>query len=159
MTLATLSANEYSVSTRSYAVNSPHPYVEATTPKRDAVVQMFKVEKVAAPVVGATDIDDFVNELLAEDPAFAQDLQNARKRLGREIFQGRITLKSLRLSKGMSQSDLARKVGTSQSHIARLEKNPEAMMMTTGVRLAKALDTDVSLIAALADGATIETGI
>jgi len=56
-------------------------------------------------------------------------------------------LAALRQRKGLSQAALAKTVGTSQSHIARLEKGHDDPRLSTIQRLANALDTGLDEIA------------
>lgn len=50
------------------------------------------------------------------------------------------SLRSLRLRKGMSQTDLAQIVGTSQSHIARIEQKSDDIRLSTARKIADALE-------------------
>lgn len=50
-------------------------------------------------------------------------------------------LKKLREEKGMTQQELAKKVGVAQSMIAQYEKYMKIPTIITGVELARALDT------------------
>jgi predicted transcriptional regulator len=57
------------------------------------------------------------------------------------------TLKEMRLRMGMSQTELATRISTSQPRIARLEAGKENPSLETAKKLANALDTDVNSIA------------
>jgi DNA-binding XRE family transcriptional regulator len=119
---------------------------------------MFKTaENLNANNTGLVGISDFAELLTKEVDGFGDLLADATKSLGKEINKGRITLRSLRMNRGISQTQLAKELGTSQSHIARIENRPEAMMIGTAIKLSKALRVDVSMIAALAEGTEIGT--
>lgn len=54
-------------------------------------------------------------------------------------------LRSLRKVRGLSQSDLARKLGVSQSRIAAIERNPATVSAGQLLELLKALHVDLVL--------------
>ena len=74
-------------------------------------------------------------------------LAEARKKLAKDFYSEQQGLAALRLGKGLSQTALAQAVGTSQSHIARLEKGHDDPRLSTIRRLANALDTGLDEIA------------
>lgn len=79
------------------------------------------------------------------DPAFRSRKQEARAELANELFgQEAPTLLKLRLSRGYSQQQLASAVGTSQSHIAKIEAGSLNVYWETGERLAAALGVTLS---------------
>lgn len=159
MTQAIQLLEESSENTRTFVVSSSPAYSEATTKSKTNVPYIFEaLDKPIAPVPGASDIDSFINELVSEDNSFSNTIKSARRDLGEELYTGEITLKSLRLRKGFSQAELAKKIGTSQSHIARIERRPEAIMLTTSIKLAEALGINIGLLASLAAGTKIEAG-
>lgn len=87
-----------------------------------------------------------LREVIAEaesDPERRRGLQEARRKFAEELerrgFQG---LSLLRLRKGMSQRDLAERVGTSQSHIAEIEAGRGRPRTDTVARIAEALGVD-----------------
>lgn len=91
------------------------------------------------------DADEFERQLISEDPSFAKNLLRARQKLGKDLdAKG---LKSIRLNAGLSQHQLAELIGTSQPHIARLEKAPQNMQLDTAVKLAHALSIELKEIA------------
>lgn len=95
----------------------------------------------------AIDIDDFVAEL-EQDTAWKKDLEEAR-RWGADTFYGDEgdTLRVLRLRKGLSQAGLAKAAGTSQSHIARIERaSPDRLYLQTCRRLCEALGIDLNTL-------------
>jgi len=78
---------------------------------------------------------------LMKDPEFRQQYEalEPEYRLASSVIQ-------LRLSKGWSQEDLARKLQTKQSAIARLESGTALPSLSTVKRVAKALDADLEVI-------------
>jgi transcriptional regulator with XRE-family HTH domain len=52
----------------------------------------------------------------------------------------------LRLSKGWSQEELARRMGTKQSAIARLESGTSLPSLSTAKRVAKALNAELDVV-------------
>jgi len=156
MTQTTQFPRESSQNTRIYAASRSGNFSEAVTPRKGNVLYFPERTATECSADGASDIDSFIAELTSNDPSFSQSLKAARKTFGQELYDGEISLKTLRLKKGLSQADLAKAIGTSQSHIARIEKRPETIMLKTGVKLSAALGVDISLVAALADGAKIE---
>ena len=57
-----------------------------------------------------------------------------------------VTLRTLRMKKGMSQQLLAASIGTSQPHIARIEGGADSLNIDTCRRLANALDVDLNTL-------------
>jgi DNA-binding Xre family transcriptional regulator len=103
-------------------------------------------EEVRLPT-GAIDIDDFVAEL-EQDQEWKDALAEGR-RWGADTFYGDEgdTLRVLRLRKGLSQASLAKAIGTSQSHIARIEHTgADRLYLQTCRRLCEALDIDLNTL-------------
>lgn len=77
---------------------------------------------------------------LMKDPEFRQEYEalEPEYRLASSVIQ-------LRLSKGWSQEELAQKLQTKQSAIARLESGTALPSLSTVKRVAKALDADLEL--------------
>lgn len=91
-----------------------------------------------------------IGELVAEweqDPAGREALEEGRRWVA-DTFYGdeRDTVRTLRLRKGWSQTRLAKVLGTSQSHVARIEKGTENLMIDTCRKLARALDIDLNTL-------------
>lgn len=79
-------------------------------------------------------------ERLERNPLRRESLKKARQRLSHFISESGITLTSIRLSKGMSQKNLAELIGSQQSYIARIERNETNMLNSTIAKLAHALE-------------------
>ncbi len=72
-----------------------------------------------------TELSDF-DQLLADlrsDKEFNEHFQSAVKEIGAEHFSSEKSLRSLRMSKGLTQTDAAKLLETSQSNIARIENS------------------------------------
>ena len=80
---------------------------------------------------------------LEADVSVAKELPSARKVVGESLYGAEArTLAAMRLRAGLSQSQLAAKVGTSQPHLARIERGQCDPGTDLIVRLAAALDID-----------------
>ena len=81
----------------------------------------------------------------SRDPVRAARLATARKKLGQtlEATHGRRTgLVALRMKAGLSQTELAQRIGTQQPSVARWERSPEKMGFETIEAWANALGVD-----------------
>jgi len=88
----------------------------------------------------SSDIDELVAEFEA-DPEMAPLLGKARREIAREWYaEGAATLARLRLEAGLSQAQLATRVRTSQSHVARIELGQVDPGTDLIARIAAALD-------------------
>ena len=88
-----------------------------------------------------TNFDIFLEEQL-RDPAFAERF----KRAG-EAWDVALQIAALREKAGLSQKELARKLGTSQQQISRLESpSYEGHSLSTLRRVAEVLNTDVRIV-------------
>ncbi|MFT3905776.1 MAG: helix-turn-helix transcriptional regulator [Steroidobacteraceae bacterium] len=74
----------------------------------------------ANPFRGSTNIRDYVQQH-EQDPTKAVLLRQARQELGEKLQGEKPTLRDLRLSRGLSQQQLAERANTNQSHIANIE--------------------------------------
>lgn len=85
------------------------------------------------------DIDDWVAEL-EQDGEWRAALAEGRQWVADTFYAGEgDTVCALRLRKGLSQAGLAALMGTSQSHIARIERGREDVALSTLRRLSDAL--------------------
>lgn len=88
---------------------------------------------------GVMDLDDLITEF-EQDPAAKTAIRNGRKWVAGEFYRdGPAGIRALRLERGLSQVQLARAMGTSQSHVARIERGTEDLRTSTIVRLAPLL--------------------
>lgn len=95
---------------------------------------------------GYTSIDDIVDEY-ERDPAMREELRSARKWIADTVFAGKpLTLRTLRLRKGMSQAQLAEAIGTQQPHVARIESGQADLRLETCRRIAQVLGVDLNTL-------------
>lgn len=74
-------------------------------------------------------------------------LQRARRRLRSKMPDGSSeSIRSLRLDAGLSQTHLAKLLGTSQAHVARLEAGTSQPTLDTCRRLAQVFSVDLNRI-------------
>ncbi|MBI6849073.1 helix-turn-helix transcriptional regulator [Pseudomonas syringae] len=98
-----------------------------------------------------TDFDDLLAELEA-DPKNAKDMADAGSWAADFLYPGEAeTLRTARLRKGLSQKQLASLIGTSQPHIANLEKSGNDVMLSTAVKLCAALDIEFGCLPGMID--------
>jgi len=78
---------------------------------------------------------------LMKDPEFRKEYEalEPEYKLASDLIR-------LRLSKGLTQEELARKVHTKQSAIARLESAGSLPSLSTVKRVAEALDADLDIV-------------
>lgn len=94
-------------------------------------------------------LDDLLKEF-ESNPEMAESLSAGRKWVGENYYAGQKTLCSLRLAKGYSQVKLASILGTSQSHVARIESGREDLRLSTIQKLAHALEvSELAIIEAM----------
>lgn len=126
------------------------PGIVETTSTFESYLLALREE--AASAKKAVDIDSLVAEE-EKDPIKAKLLAEARGWVTDTLCKGEHSLKTLRLSKGMSQSQLAQALGTSQAHIARLEAGDPDPRLSTLRRLADVLEIPIDeIVAAVSNG-------
>ena len=76
----------------------------------------------------------YINERKSKDKAFAKDFDK-----GYEEFKIGVILKQARENAGLSQSALARKIGTQKTAISRIENHAEDIKLSTLEKVAFAL--------------------
>lgn len=86
-----------------------------------------------------TDLDDILKEKLKDPEAKALfDEYGRQLDVAYKILQ-------LRKAKKMSQIELANKIGTTQSNVARLESGQQNFTISFLVKVAKALDSELKI--------------
>jgi transcriptional regulator with XRE-family HTH domain len=79
----------------------------------------------------------------------------ARQRLANQMFAGEPdSIAGARLRKGLSQAGLAELLGTSQSHIAKIEAGKVRMQFATAALLADALSMSLDALRPLIERST-----
>ena len=91
-------------------------------------------------------IDDLVAEW-EQNPGMRELIARGRQRLAEVDPDAKgETLRTIRLRKGISQRALANTIGTSQSHIARIEADSCDPLYSTVQRIAEALEIDMNTV-------------
>jgi DNA-binding XRE family transcriptional regulator len=120
-----------------------------TETDRAVVVEMLAPAPENIPD-GFLSIDEFEKDFVAgfdSEPDGRAELAKGRKWVADKFYgEDGETIRSLRLHKGMSQVDLAELLGTSQSHIARVESGSENPLLATCRRLCNALEIDMNTL-------------
>jgi DNA-binding XRE family transcriptional regulator len=90
-----------------------------------------------------TEWDNYLDQQLAS-PAVRQAYEEETK-----VLSIGMQLAKLRKRKGMTQAELAKKIGTSTPQLSRTERRPENVNMRTLIRYAEAVDMnlDIRLVA------------
>lgn len=124
---------------------------ESIAPATDCVVISIEryIESFDASVPsGYVPLRKFVAEVEA-DPEAAAALARARTKLTQVFAREGESIRTLRLAKGWSQAQLAAKLGTSQPHVARIERGTENVTIQTCRKLCEALDIDMNRLDSL----------
>jgi DNA-binding XRE family transcriptional regulator len=91
-----------------------------------------------------------IDEIVAKyerDPAMQKELRAGRRWVADTVLAGKpVTMRILRLRKGLSQAQLAEAIGTQQPHIARIENGQADMRLETCRRIAQALGVDLNTL-------------
>jgi DNA-binding Xre family transcriptional regulator len=85
-------------------------------------------------------IADYIREL--EHDGFGEQLKQGRKSIA-DWIAPQAGMKRLRLSAGLSQQELAERMETSQSQIARMESGTQDLKLSTLEKLADVLEIDI----------------
>jgi DNA-binding XRE family transcriptional regulator len=76
-----------------------------------------------------------------------EELLDARRWIADTVLAGKsVSLRTLRLRKGMSQAQLAAAIGTQQPHVVRIERGQADPQLDTCRRLARALGVDLNTL-------------
>jgi ribosome-binding protein aMBF1 (putative translation factor) len=105
-------------------------------------------DQVERPARGFRRVQDIVarSESIPERRAL---IEKGRRQVAKDFYaHERSPLAKLRLSKGWSQSRLASEIGTTQSHVARMEAGQD-LLLSTVARLASALDVRKEKLASI----------
>jgi DNA-binding XRE family transcriptional regulator len=116
-----------------------------TTPSK-VIYAEFNVPAKPSMLPGAIDIDDFVTELEQSGEA-AKAIAKGRQWVAKTFYTNRpSSIAMLRLQKGWSQAELAKRASTSQSYIARLELGNVDPQVSTVIKIAGALGVPVTAV-------------
>jgi DNA-binding XRE family transcriptional regulator len=108
---------------------------------------IISISKVTPKQNESKDIDDFINELLAQDKIHEGDLHAARKVVADVMYEGQQdSLKTLRLRAGLSQAQLAEIIGMKQPNICEFEVGKRKPNIDTLKKLAAALSSTTDVV-------------
>lgn len=142
MTAATPTPNEYSLPTTNWSgdvdMSSPGTREVPTFHFTVQVMQPDAIDQKTLPVA----------EILARSESIPERAAALAKARMRFVDKTGLTggIRGLRLRSGLSQVGLARLMGTSQPHVARIEAGDHTVNLDTVRKLADALGTDVAAI-------------
>ena len=114
------------------------PELPTGTAECRVIYAEFAVPPKPSAIRGALDIDDLVAEL-EQSPENAKAIAQGRQWVAETFYRGHSSVAALRLRKGWSQAELARRAETSQPYIARLERGQVDPQVSTVRKLALAL--------------------
>ena len=139
-----MTISQQTLTSESLLTGTPH---ERSPVSAEAKIYTFEARApIPAKIPNTISIDSLVAEF-EQDTAMADALAAARRKMATEGCSAKAgTLAYMRLQAGLSQSQLAAKVGTSQSHIARIEagKNDPSTEMIG--KLAVALKVSATVV-------------
>ena len=107
-----------------------------TSPDR-VIYREFLAPQPSRSPAGAIDIDDLAVEMEGA-PGGIEAIAKGRRWVGKHFYLSS-SIAQIRLKKGWSQAELARRAGTSQPYIARLEQGRVDPQISTVKKIAKAL--------------------
>lgn len=115
----------------------------STSSTKTIVVYLDQPQPTKPDKAGYRSIRDFVAEL-EQDEGLAAELAEGRAWVADTYYaEEGDTIRTLRLRRGWSQTQLAEKLGTSQPHIARIETHPtDQITVSTCRRLCTAFQID-----------------
>ena len=87
-----------------------------------------------------TSLDEYIEHRKAEDPAFADRYEE-----GYERYKVGLMLKMARKEAGMTQTEVADKIGTKKSAISRLEKQADDMKVSTLLSYLRAVGKELAI--------------
>ncbi len=144
MTKTTQSGAASSAPIKTYTVNFGE-LGEATSQTRCQIVAFedFQAPGEPPPARYST-IQDLISEW-EQDPTGRAELETGRDWVADQFYgEDGETVRTLRLRKGWSQTQLADVLSTSQSHVARIERGTENFTIETCRKLARALEIDMN---------------
>ena len=132
--------------------NSEHQFGTSTPQTTSApnVCKIFQIDRNRQQIASTPKKHIAIGDLVSKwtkDPEKQTALENARRWLSDDLLKDEaITVRTYRLKQGWSQLQLAQAIGSSQPHIARIEKGTENLTIDTCRRLATALGLDMNTL-------------
>lgn len=117
------------------------------TSKGLVIFKEFSAPPKPLAVPGAIDIDDLVAEFESQSTENAEAIAQGRQWVAETFYADRPGIAQLRLHKGWSQAELAKRAETSQSYIARLELGQTDPQISTARKIAKTLGVSIEVFA------------
>lgn len=112
-----------------------------STSKENVAFAEFSIQR-PIPLPNTVSLEALIQENEIDQDK-AKYLADARKELASALYENEVkTLSILRLEAGLSQVQLAKEVGTSQPHLARIEQGKSDPSTNTIARIAKALNLE-----------------
>lgn len=123
-----------------------------STARSNVLYAEFSVPPKPLAPHGAIDIDDLVSEF-EQSQGNAEAIARGRRWVAKTFYPGHPSVAQLRLQKGWSQAELAKRAETSQPHIARLELGNVDPQISTVKKLAKVLGVPLeTMVLAISPG-------
>ncbi len=116
------------------------------TSKGQVIFKEFSAPPKPMNVLNAIDIDDLVAELESQSPENTEAIAQGRQWVAETFYADQPSIAQLRLQKGWSQAELARRVSTSQSYIARLELGRTDPQISTVRKIATAFGVSIEVL-------------
>lgn len=147
-TTSLLVASSQRTKTFEKRIVAPGMTVDATSAVQPCVV--FRLDDYAIPKVETPAHHKSINDLVgkwSKDETRRAALEQARRWVADSFHSEEgDTVRMLRLRKGWSQAQLAAELGTSQPHVARIERGTENLTIDTCRRLCTALGIDMNTL-------------
>lgn len=144
----TPSPNVSSEPMKTFEISPPETARGVTTTRSNFKLYMFEAYTQTDNETPAkhTAIGDLITQW-SQDEKRRNAIEDARRWIADEYHsEDGDTVRTLRLRKGWSQAKLAEEIGTSQPHIARIERGTENLQIDTCRRLSAALDIDMNTL-------------
>ena len=119
------------------------PSAIAYTAVGNVVYKEFYAPAPKATLQGSVDVDDLIAEFASQSVEHSDALAKGRKWVAKSFYADVKTIAQLRLKKGWSQAELAKRAETSQPYIARLELGNVDPQMSTARKIAKVLGVSI----------------
>lgn len=153
MTQPILSLSEFSTTTQSFSPEKSTLKVVGTYSVESSTTELGYCEVVVVDqsrprervLPNHVSIED-LEARLSKIPGMAEELVSARNWVAETLYPNQTTLRTLRLASGLTQTMLAKRIGTSQPHLARMEKGQGDIMRDTMRRLCEALRVDMNTL-------------
>ena len=117
---------------------SQESHVESA--ESSATIYHVQFEPVHKPLPGSISVDGLLAHLAEHYPDFDEGMKEARQFVGKVFYEDEASLRKMRMDRGMSQTDLANIISTSQPQIAKIESGRFKPGLDTIMRLARAFE-------------------